>query len=455
MKKHNTRGQLIVLAILLMGLAGVLWVEEYRDSGLPFAPGPIARPGGPAAAQREAPGSVAEAERAGKPVEEIHESPDTETTLERLLPRASIGHSEGLHRVSDPLHLGSSAVAVVDANSKELLYGKNPDAVLPMASVTKLMMGLVTLEAKLPMDEPITITEEDVDRERMSRSRMRVGAVLSRAEALRLALMSSENRAAHALGRTYPGGLQAFVEAMNRKAKQLGMTHTTYVDPTGLSEKNQSSAHDLATLVLAASSYPLLREYSTTPEHRTVVAGRILVYRNSDPLLRDPAWTIDLQKTGYIVEAGHCVVMRTRAYGRDVAMVVLDAGDNRTRSADARRLRRWVELGADDNAVKLALAEPARHPAVARDAKRAHPQAVAAKGEKTARSAKSAKSANSVKGTKQAKASTRSKETHAKAQRSSSSKTASARNAAASKKGRVRAEFSQQAHGKKAEGSQG
>jgi len=240
------------------------------------------------------------------------------------------------------LPLGSSAVVVMDAADRKLLLAKNEDAVLPMASITKLMTGMVVLESKVAMDQPITITEDDIDRARMSRSRLRAGTVLTRAEALHLALMSSENRAAHALGRTYPGGLEAFVRKMNARARELGMAQTRYVDPTGLSSDNQSSPQDLARLVLAASKYPVLREYSTTPKHLTAVGERTLQYNNSNRLVKSPHWDIELQKTGYIIEAGHCVAMRAEFGERDLVIVLLDAGDNRTRTADAERIRRWI-----------------------------------------------------------------------------------------------------------------
>ena len=270
------------------------------------------------------------------------ENADTETTLERIIPRRSIARTEGLDKAEDPLRLGSSAVVVMETGTRKVLFQKNDSAVLPMASITKLMTGVVVAEAKLPMDESITITEDDVDNERHSRSRLKVGITLTRSEALHLALMSSENRAAHALGRTFPGGLPAFIPAMNAKAKQLGMTQTTYVDPTGLSDRNRATARDLATLVEHAAHFPMLREYSTDPHHQTALGNRNLLYKNSNRLVKSGAWEIDLQKTGYIVEAGHCVVMQTKVAGRDLVMVLLDAQSNGRRNADAERLRRWL-----------------------------------------------------------------------------------------------------------------
>jgi D-alanyl-D-alanine endopeptidase (penicillin-binding protein 7) len=245
----------------------------------------------------------------------------------------------------------------MDAQERKPLYWKNPDAVLPIASITKLMTAVVMVEAKLKMDEPITIAQEDVDTERNSRSRLRVGTTLTRDEALHLALMSSENRAAHALGRTYPGGLPEFVKAMNAKARELGMSKTSYADPTGLSTANQSTARDLATLVDYAARYPVLRQYSTTPQYLTALGSRTLQYNNSNRLVKDSRWDIELQKTGYIIEAGHCVVMRTEVAGKDLVMVLLDADSNGRRNADAERLRLW--LGGAPAPKAVAAANPA------------------------------------------------------------------------------------------------
>jgi len=343
--------KLIVLGAVVAVLGGVIqWRLWQLEEPAPLV---ASTPETSAPAQSAASGPVAGAPASGQPeqspAEIVSESNDSETALESFIPRRSEGHAQGLHKAAAPVLLGSSAVFVMDTSGRQVLLEKNPDAVLPMASITKLMTAMVTLEAKLAMDQPITITEDDIDRARMSRSRVRAGTVLSRDEALQLALMSSENRAAHALGRTYPGGINAFVAAMNRKAKQLGMAHTTYVDPTGLSEKNRSTARDLATLVLAASEYPLMRDYSTTQQRRVQFGERALIYRNSNALVRDGSWDIQLQKTGYIIEAGHCVVQRARIDQRDVVMVLLDAGDNRTRNADARRIREFVVPGFEES----------------------------------------------------------------------------------------------------------
>jgi serine-type D-Ala-D-Ala endopeptidase (penicillin-binding protein 7) len=257
--------------------------------------------------------------------------------------RPSYGQIAGLHTVQDQLDLKSSVALVVDQETREVLFSKNDSAVLPIASLTKLMTGLLVSEAKLPMDEMITITQEDVDTEKHSGSRLRVGTMLPRGELLHLALMSSENRAAHALGRTYPGGQEAFVAQMNAKAKMLGMKDTRYVEPTGLSSQNQSSAHDLATLVGTAYQDPVLREYTTSPGYQVAVGNRTLQFNNTNRLVKSPLWEIGLQKTGYITEAGQCLVMQAKIAGRKLIMVFLDSAGKLSRIADAERVRRWVE----------------------------------------------------------------------------------------------------------------
>lgn len=255
----------------------------------------------------------------------------------------SYGQLAGLHAAQDNLNLKSSVAMVVDQNTNEVLFSKNAQAVLPIASLTKLMTGLLVTEANLSPDEKITITQEDVDTEKGSRSRLSVGSELSRAELLHLALMSSENRAAHALARTYPGGLPVFVDLMNAKAKTLGMSDTRYVEPTGLSSQNQSSARDLVKLVNMAHQVPLLRELTTSPGYQVAVGNRVLQYNNTNRLVKNPTWDIGLQKTGYISEAGRCLVMQAKVAGRQLIMVFLDSAGTLTRLADAERVRHWVE----------------------------------------------------------------------------------------------------------------
>ena len=258
-------------------------------------------------------------------------------------PRMSFGELAGLHGSEDALDLKSGVALVIDQDTHEVLFRKNDRAVLPIASLTKLMTGLVVSEARLPMDELITISQDDVDTEKNSRSRLSVGSVLPRGELLHLALMSSENRAAHALGRTYPGGLQTFVSVMNAKARILGMSNTRYVEPTGLSSSNQSSAQDLALLVNAASRDAMVRQYSTSSEYQVEVGNRVLQYTTTNRLVRNPDWDIGVQKTGYISEAGQCLVMQTRIAGRKLIMVFLDSTGKFSRIGDAERVRRWIE----------------------------------------------------------------------------------------------------------------
>ena len=257
--------------------------------------------------------------------------------------RLSFGQIAGLHGTPDALELKSSVALVIDQDTREVLFRKNENAVLPIASLTKLMTGAIVSGAKLPMDEIITITQDDVDTEKGSRSRLKVGTSLTRGEMLHLTLMSSENRAAHALGRTYPGGMAAFVSVMNAKAKLLGMFDTKYVEPTGLSSRNQSSAQDLATLVSVAYADPVLRELSTSAGYLVAIGDRTLQYNNTNRLIKNPEWDIGLQKTGYISEAGQCLVMQTRIAGRKLIMVFLDSAGKLSRLGDAERVRRWVE----------------------------------------------------------------------------------------------------------------
>ena len=264
-------------------------------------------------------------------------------TVVRFEPaRPSFGQLYGLQNTADALNLKSSVALVLDSDTNEVLFSKNSEAVLPIASLTKLMTAVVVTEAKLPLGEMLSVSQDDVDTEKGSRSRLKVGTQLSREEMLHLALMSSENRAAHALGRAYPGGLEAFVAAMNRKARELGMNDTHYVEPTGLSSKNQSSARDLATLVKAAHEHQIIRELSTSPEFLVEIGNRPMQFRNTNGLVRNPEWEIGLQKTGYITEAGRCLVMQAKLAGRQLIMVFLDSAGKYSRIGDAERVRRWI-----------------------------------------------------------------------------------------------------------------
>jgi D-alanyl-D-alanine endopeptidase (penicillin-binding protein 7) len=260
--------------------------------------------------------------------------------------RPSFGQLQGLHAGGDELALKSSVAFVVDQDTNEVLLSKNSQAVLPIASITKLMTALVVTEAQLPLDEPLTVIQEDLDATAGSRSRLRLGTQLTRGEMLHLALMASENRAAHLLGRSYPGGVTQFVAAMNAKAQELGMNDTRYVEPTGLSSDNQSSAEDLTRLVRAAYQYPLIRELSTSRDAVVPVGHRPMQFHTTNGLVRSPQWDIGLQKTGYISAAGRCLVMQAQLAGRNLIMVLLDSAGKYSRIGDAERIRKWLAQAA-------------------------------------------------------------------------------------------------------------
>ncbi|TXI95321.1 MAG: D-alanyl-D-alanine endopeptidase [Burkholderiaceae bacterium] len=263
-----------------------------------------------------------------------------------IVDRPSIGDQVGLKHAEDPLALASNVAYVVDQDSSKVLFEKNAEVSLPIASITKLMTSLVVVEAKQDLNEMIEITNEDLDKEKGTGSRLQVGARLSRADLLHIALMSSENRAASALGRNYPGGLPAFVNAMNAKARQLGMNDTQYVDSSGLSSKNVASARDLVRLINAAYQYPLIREYSTDSKYVVTPnpnGRRTLEYGTTNKLVAEPDWNIGLQKTGYIAEAGRCLVMQAIIEGRNVVMVFLDSKGKYSRLADAGRIKKWIQ----------------------------------------------------------------------------------------------------------------
>lgn len=242
--------------------------------------------------------------------------------------------------------LRSASALVLDAQTGEVMITKNSDAVVPIASITKLMTAMVVLDRGLDLEQRVVVSREDIDAIKGTRSRLRTGSSLSRDELLLLALMASENRAAAALGRTYPGGMEAFVAAMNAKAAELGMTDSRFVEPTGLSPANVASARDLAKLVEAAHGYPLIREYSTRGKATVKAFGRPLSFGNTNGLVRNAKWDIELSKTGYISEAGRGLVMRVRLASKELIVVLLDSWGKKSRIGDANRIRKWLESSA-------------------------------------------------------------------------------------------------------------
>jgi len=242
------------------------------------------------------------------------------------------------------LNVKSTSALVLDQSGQRVLYAKNVEWVVPIASITKLMTALVVLDSGQPLDEPIKISKEDRDGLKGTRSRLTVGMSVAREDLLRIALMASENRAAAALTRAYPGGADAFVAAMNRKAAELGMWRSRFVDGTGLSSGNVSNAQDLARLVGAAYRHPLIREYTTDSEYTVRLAnGRKMQFTNSNRLVRNSGWDIGLSKTGYISEAGRCLVMQAHIAATPVIIVLLDSWGHLTRIGDANRIKKWME----------------------------------------------------------------------------------------------------------------
>lgn len=266
------------------------------------------------------------------------------TPVKSSLQAAPAAKGHQLSLLSGGPRLDSNAALVMNASSGRMVYGKNAALRTPIASITKLMTAMVVLDAALPMDKPITIADADVDRVKKSSSRLEVGTTLSRHDVMWLALMSSENRAAHALSRAYPGGTPAFVRAMNKKAKALGMRNTIFYDPTGLNKNNTSTAADLALMVQAAYRYNQIREFTTSTDHDIISAsGRQLHYKNSNALVREGVWEIELSKTGYIKEAGRCLVMVADVQNKPMVMVFLDANGPSGRINDARNIKNWLE----------------------------------------------------------------------------------------------------------------
>ena len=266
--------------------------------------------------------------------------------------QASAAHAsskKSMRKVSmadvDPTHLAlySASALVIDQETGQAIIEKQSGTVVPIASISKLMTAMVVLDAKLDMNEVITIGDDDVDGLKGTRSRLPVGTAMTRETAMLLALMSSENRAANSLGRHYPGGMPAFVRAMNRKAQALGMLNSRFEEPTGLSSNNVSTAHDLARMVAAAARYPEIRTFSTTGEARIDLNGHIREFHNTNALVRSDNWEIGVSKTGYISEAGRCLVMQARVADKPVVIVLLDSAGKMTRVGDANRIKRWME----------------------------------------------------------------------------------------------------------------
>jgi D-alanyl-D-alanine endopeptidase (penicillin-binding protein 7) len=266
--------------------------------------------------------------------------------LVALAPLSAVATAKVESKSQSVPDLRSNAFYILDESGAKVLAARNERVAVPIASITKLMTAMVVLDAGQAMNQTLTITDAERDRLRGTSSRLAVGTRLSRSDMLRLALMSSENRAAAALLRNYPGGQAAGVAAMNRKARALGMTRTQFVEGTGLSGANRSTPQDLARLVRAAARYQTIRAYSTTPEYSVMVGRYRTQYRNTNPLVRNPQWDIDLTKTGYISEAGRCLVMQTTVSGKPVVMVLMDSWGTLTRVGDAGRAKRWLEARA-------------------------------------------------------------------------------------------------------------
>ncbi|GAC1455080.1 MAG: D-alanyl-D-alanine endopeptidase [Steroidobacteraceae bacterium] len=281
-----------------------------------------------------------------------------------LIVAASASYAQGAEspavpspvKYSAPPGLRSGAALVLDTTHSSVLYSRNAGVAMPIASITKLMTALVVMDAGQPLDEPLEVSAEDRSSGKGSHSRLAPGTRLTRGDLMHLALMASENRAAHALGRSYPGGLTACVSAMNARARALGMTTAHFVEPTGLSDENVASPEDLSKLVMAAAMVPAIREYSTDRGYLVRVGRRMVRFGTTDSLVTRPDWKIQVQKTGYISEAGRCLVMQTVIEDRTVVIVLLNSYGKRTRVADARRIRKWMEAKLTAHSAAVAAA---------------------------------------------------------------------------------------------------
>jgi D-alanyl-D-alanine endopeptidase (penicillin-binding protein 7) len=293
----------------------------------------------------------------GSVAEAAVSSPQRIAPTARASAAKSVAKSRKSPRVSSTPDVKSTALLVVNEDDSSVLLSKNADIAVPIASITKLMTALVVLEAQQPLEEKIKITSDDRAIERGGASRLAIGTILSRGDLLHLALMSSENRAAHALGRSYPGGLDAALLAMNEKARALGMRRAHFADPTGLSNENVASPADLSKLVIAASRNPTIRSYSTDPEHAVPVGKNQVEFRNTNNLVRKKDWEIVVQKTGYTEAAGRCLVMKTVVKDRPVVIVLLNSFGKYTRVADAARIRHWIEAGRHQPQMRAATSD--------------------------------------------------------------------------------------------------
>jgi D-alanyl-D-alanine endopeptidase (penicillin-binding protein 7) len=300
----------------------------------------------PAAAQGAKPAKSAAAPKAnGKRVAVSYKKDGAKPAVKAAAATAAVVTSVEVNGASGVApDIKSSAALVLDVAEGTTLYGKNTGQISAIASITKLMTAMVVLDADLSLEESIRIEKADIDTLKHTGSRLRIGAAFSRRDLLHLALMSSENRAASALGRNFPGGLDGFVARMNAKAAEIGMRHSRFVEPTGLSSENVSTAEDLALLVRASFDYPLIREFTTTPSAQIhAESGQVYGFGNSNGLVRTPAWQIDVSKTGYISEAGQCLVMQARIRDRPIIIVLLDSWGKYTRIGDANRIKKWLE----------------------------------------------------------------------------------------------------------------
>jgi D-alanyl-D-alanine endopeptidase (penicillin-binding protein 7) len=279
-------------------------------------------------------------------------SVSTKSPPQKPVKKVLLDHSDQW-LVTQELAVQSGSALVIEQAGGDPIYEKNANMVVPIASITKVMTAMVVIDSTPNLQELIEISSDDIDTLRGSRSRLSVGASVTRETALLLALMASENRAANALARHYPGGMTAFLAAMNSKAQAIGMKNTRFEDPTGLTSNNVSTAHDLAKMVAAAHGYPLIREFSTTPEAKADVSGRLLAFHNTNRLVGSAAWDIGLSKTGYIHEAGKCLVMQARLADKPVLIVLLDSAGKLTRIGDANRIKRWMESASASRKVSI------------------------------------------------------------------------------------------------------